>query len=87
MNISILYRPNSEHERLVLDYQRDFKQRSARDIELVSLDTVEGDELAKIYGVDVYPTIIVRDDEGVLQHMWQGDTLPLMDEVLAYAIA
>lgn len=87
MNISILYRPNSEHERLVLDYQRDFKQRSSRDIELVSLDTVEGDELAKIYGVDVYPTIIVRDDEGVLQHMWQGDTLPLMDEVLAYAIA
>lgn len=86
MNVSILYRPNSEHERSVLTFQHDFKQQNGHDVNMVSLDTVEGDETARLYGILDYPAIIVTANDGMLQKLWQGSSLPLMDEVLSYAI-
>jgi hypothetical protein len=47
MKIVVLYRPNSEQEGKVLDFTRDYKQLRNRELNLVSLDTVEGDNMAK----------------------------------------
>lgn len=87
MKIVALYRPNTDHERTVTDYQRDFLQRTGQEIELVSLDTVEGSDMARLYDVTSYPALLAVTDEGVLKQMWQSELLPLMDEVQAYTLA
>lgn len=84
MKVVILYRPNSEHDTLVQDFLRDYKRRTNKDLELMSLDTREGAEMARLYDVVDYPAIIAREDDGHLQQMWQGEKLPLIDEVSYY---
>lgn len=85
MNVVVLYRPNSEHERAVLDFEHNFTHQTEKDIDLVSLDTIEGDEMARMYDVTQYPAVIARDSEGKLLKLWQGGTLPLINEVSYYA--
>jgi len=85
MNVVVLYHPNSEHARAVLDFERDFDHQTGRKIELVSLETVEGSELAKLYDVTQYPAVVARDDSGKLLKLWQGGILPLINEVSYYA--
>jgi hypothetical protein len=86
MKIIALYRPNTDHERTVTDYQRDFKHHTGHDIELVSLDAVEGDGMAKLYDVTSYPAVLAVTDEGVLKQLWQGEVMPLMNDVQAYLL-
>lgn len=86
MRIVILYHPNQEFAGLAEDFKRDFEARHQdRKAELVSLETVEGAELAKLYDVVRYPAILVIAEGGGLQKMWQDRPWPLMDEVSAYA--
>jgi hypothetical protein len=84
MKVVVLYRPKSEHEGKVLDYARDYKQLKHREFSLLSLDTVEGDSLAKLYDIVQYPAFLAIKDDGQLEQMWQGETLPLMNELDYY---
>jgi len=65
----------------VQDYLREYHARTGKDIELVSLDTREGTDMARLYGIMDYPGILALEDDGELQQMWQGKQLPLIDEV------
>jgi hypothetical protein len=85
MRIIALYHPKSDHEGLVMDYARDYKGRTGVDLELVSLETEEGAEMARLYGVTVYPALLAIQNDGHLQQVWQGQVLPLMSEVEAYS--
>lgn len=87
MKVTVLYYPNSESARSVLTFQADYKMRTGQDIELVSLDTVNGSETAKTYDITSYPAILVTGEDGKLQNLWQGDQLPLIDEVNGYVLA
>lgn len=80
MKAFILYRPNSEHELAVSDFVRDFARFTQNEIELISLDTVEGADKARLYDVTQYPAVVATDDSGVMQRLWQG-TMPLMNEL------
>jgi len=82
--IHILYRPNSEHDARVSGYVREYHARTGRDIELVSLDTKEGAEMARLYGVVDYPAVLAVQPDGQLGHLWQGTMLPLIDEVSSF---
>lgn len=86
MKVLVLYRPESEHSRLVEEYIHEFNYRHP-DIKLttVNIDTRDGAALASLYDVVRYPSLIVTTDDGVIQRCWMGDVLPLMDEVLSYA--
>lgn len=87
MRTVILYHPNAEFAGLVEDYKRDFEQRHPdRKVELVSLDEVKGDEMAKLYDVVRYPAILVIANDGQLQKLWQDQPFPLMDEVASYSM-
>jgi len=86
MKIIALFRPNTDHERTVLDYQRDFEQHTGKKIELVSLDTIDGDSMAKLYDVVNYPAILAITDTGILKELWQSEHLPLMNDVQAYLL-
>ena len=86
MKVLILYRPNSEHERVIEDFIREYQQRHHSDrLEVLSLDTREGSATATLYDVVQYPAILVLQTDGYVQKIWQGGSLPLMDEVASYA--
>lgn len=86
MKVIVLYRPNSEHSRVVESYIRDLQAvHSIPKIEIVSLDTREGSATASLYDIVQYPAFLVVQNDGYAQKVWQGDNLPLMDEVVSYA--
>jgi hypothetical protein len=86
MKAIILYHPKSDHGGVVEDYARDFKRlKEGKEIELVSLETVEGSTLAKLYDITRYPAALALADDGSLIDAWQGEQLPLMVDLEAYA--
>jgi hypothetical protein len=86
MKVLVLYRPNSEHGRLIEEFIHDF-QHTHRDerLEVLNIDTREGTAMASLYDVMRYPAILVIQADGYLQRSWEGDELPLMNEVASYA--
>lgn len=88
MKVLILYRPDSEHARLVEEFIREYRQRHVSDqLEVLNIDTREGGATATLYDIMQYPAILVVQVDGNVQKVWQGDSLPLMDEVASYAQA
>jgi len=89
MNVLVLYRPNTEYRSAVDEFVRSFQQRAADayKIELLSVDTREGSVKAQLYDVMQFPAVLVVDDQGLMQQMWVGENLPLIDEVIAYSRA
>jgi hypothetical protein len=85
MRTLILYHPQSDHVGLVQNYVQDYIRFKGKVIELVSLETREGADLAKLYDVTSYPAVLVIEQDGHLMHTWQNGLLPLMDELSAYA--
>lgn len=86
MRTVILYHPNSEFAGMSEDFKRDYERRHyGRQIELVSLEEVEGAEMAKLYDVVRYPAILALKDDGSLLKLWQDRPWPPLDEVAAYA--
>lgn len=86
MKVLILYRPNSEHSRIVEEFVHDYKvSYPDSTLELVSLDTREGSSTAALYDVVQYPAILVLQANGSLQKIWEGSTLPQFDEVASYS--
>lgn len=86
MKVVILYRPNSEHARMTEDYIREYRTRNpSSNLEILSLDTVDGSAKAELYDVVYYPAILALQPDGTPQKIWQGATLPLMDEVASFA--
>jgi len=84
--VLILYRPASEHGRLIEEFIHDYQSRhNSGHLEVLNIDTREGSATASLYDVMQYPAILVLQMDGYAQKIWQGDSLPLLDEVAAYA--
>lgn len=80
----MLYRPNSEFARMVEQYVTDFRRQKGRDIELIDIDSREGASVAALHGATQYPCLLVLREDGQQLQIWQGSTLPLMNELLGY---
>jgi hypothetical protein len=88
MRLLILYRPDSEHRRMIEEFVHEYQLRhQPRHLEVMSVDTREGSATASLYDVMQYPAILVLQNDGFVQQMWQGEQLPRMEEVAAYATA
>ncbi len=86
MKVVVLYRPNSEYSRMAEDFANEFQRRSwGRKVELVSLDTRDGAATASLYDIVRYPAILAIKDDGQLVKNWEGDPMPLFNEVAAYS--
>jgi hypothetical protein len=86
MKLLILYRPNSEHARLVEEYVQEFQRRHRETrVETANIDSRDGMATATLYDVVEYPAILALEDDGYAQKIWQGSNLPLMEEVASYA--
>lgn len=84
MKVIALYHPNSEWARNVEDYARDFEHQRGKKVELLSLSVREGSVMASLYDVTRYPALIALRDNGEMLALWQGEQLPLMNEVAGY---
>jgi hypothetical protein len=81
----MLYRPNSEGAGKAEDYTIEYSRRHpGRSIEMISVDSPEGVEKARIYGITNYPAILAVSDDGGLLQVWQDEHLPLMNEIDFY---
>lgn len=81
MKVIALYRPDSEFARIVEDYVRDYERKSGFVIELLSLDTADGSDMARLYDIVRYPALLALRDDAQLIQSWQGEMLPLMSEL------
>ncbi|MDZ7744298.1 MAG: hypothetical protein U5K77_00850 [Candidatus Saccharibacteria bacterium] len=85
MKLLVIYRPVSEYARKVDEFVGMFKRLHPQTkIEMVSLDTREGSATASIYDIVQYPALLALRDDGSTLKVWQGEDLPLMDEVASY---
>lgn len=85
MKVIVVYKPDSEHARAVTDWLRDFSRQTGKILEEVNPDTKEGTQICRNYDIVEYPTIVAFDNNGVLQNMWRGATLPTISEVSYYS--
>jgi len=87
MRIILLYRPHSEFARRTEGYIADFERfHPGKTIEVHDVDSQHGSELARLYGVMEYPTVVAVKDDGQMQQMWEGlEKLPLMNDLAYYA--
>lgn len=81
MKVAVLYRSNSEHERLVLDFERDFEYRTGRSFKKYDVNTRDGWAMASLYDIMQYPCVLALADDGQMLQMWQGSNLPLVSEI------
>lgn len=85
MRVVVLYHQNNEHTGAVEDYIKDFHaQHPEHEIEPVSLETRDGADMARLYGVVRYPAILALGSDGGLMQLWQDEHLPLINEVDFY---
>lgn len=84
MKAMIFYRPNSEHEITVQEYVRDFARHTGKELPVVDMNTREGTDLAQLYDVVKFPSIVAVDDQGRMLQSWSSDMLPRFDEVSFY---
>lgn len=82
MVLVALYRFNSEQARPVSEFLEMLRRRyPGRAVVELDIETRDGAAEATLYGVVQYPALIVRSLDGHIQGMWEGDSLPLIDEV------
>lgn len=84
MKVTVLYRSNSEQERTVLDFERDFLHQTGQHLELYDLNTRDGWSMAALYDVVQYPAVLAMTVDGQLLQMWQGENMPRINEVSYY---
>jgi len=88
MRVVFLYHPDSDQAGRVMDYAREYTRRHPEiEPEMLSLETLEGSDMAKLYAVTNYPAILAISHDGRLQQLWQEERLPLMQDLDAYAYA
>lgn len=87
MRIIVLFRPNSENSRKVEDYISDFERfHPGEKLEVTDVDSPEGVDLMRIYGITDHPCILALSNEGHMQQMWQGvDKMPTMNDLIYYS--
>lgn len=85
MKVVILYRLSSEHARAVETFIHDFKRLHPNTkVEPINLDSRDGIAMAALYDITRFPAILSIATNGMLIKHWEGETLPLMDEVAAH---
>ena len=85
MKVLVLYRDNSDHSRAVTDFARDFEHQTQKKVELVDMDSREGDQKAQLYDITHFPAVVAVKDDGQLLKTWNEDLLPRIQEVSYYA--
>lgn len=84
MKLLVLYRPNSEHARVVENFVKEFQSRTSQEVEVIDVDSRDGVHKVEVYDAMQHPCVLVTTDGGQPQKMWSGTPLPLVNDVLGF---
>jgi hypothetical protein len=87
MKVLVLYRPDSEYASSVESFMRDLRKDynlTDHDLKVLNYDSRDGAATASIYDIMTQPAILVTGDDGSYIKHWEGNDLPLMQEVIGY---
>ena len=80
----IFYRPASEHEREIAEFQRRLEQKRVP-YQLVDLNTRDGAAKAQTYGIMQFPAVLAaRESDGQSLQIWTG-LMPTISDAERYA--
>ena len=85
MRVVVVIKEERDYSRNVDTFMTDFYRQTGRQLEMLDPDTGEGDSFCRTYDIVEYPTIVAIGNDGQMQNMWSGATLPTIDEVSYYA--
>lgn len=85
MRVVVIYKKETESERTVLDFLRDFEYQTGHVLETMDPDSSDGSRFCEAYDIVEYPSIIVLSDDSRVQNYWRGVPLPTISEVSYYA--
>ena len=83
MKVYMLYRSRTESEVAVDNYLRLFADRQKASVELMDVDSRQGDGLGRLYAIMSYPSVVVVTDDGQQVELWHGK-LPTVAELTPY---
>ncbi len=85
MKAILIYDLNSDKTRISEEYVEGFNRLHPDYlINLQDKNNKESDNLITLYGIYMFPALIIIREDGQLIKFWQDETLPLYDEVFAY---
>lgn len=88
MKLVVINKENSDRARSVYEFLELFSRKYPdKEVEVLEAESKEGAIEASLYGAVDYPAFIVKDNSGVMISMWQGQALPLIDEIAGYLVA
>ena len=84
MRLICIFREGEDYSRSVNEWLENFRRQTGREIEVMNPD--EETAFCETYDIVEYPTIIALEDDGKVGASWSGKDLPLMNDVLFYAL-
>jgi hypothetical protein len=84
MRVVCVYKDKQDYTRSVTEWLENFRRQTGRELETMDPDKNPG--FCEAYDIVEYPTFIAIDNSGNVHATWKGRELPLINEVLYYAI-
>lgn len=85
MRTVVVTKDNMDYSRAVDTFLGDFQRQTGRALEVIDPDSLDGNSFCRAYDIVEYPTVIALSDDGRVQNMWAGNSLPTISEVSYYA--
>ena len=87
MKIVVFSREGRDYSRSVTEFVEMFKRKyPSQSVVVKDPDTKESTSMLTALGVNQYPAVVVMTEDNRATQLWQGEPLPLSDEVAAFAI-
>lgn len=84
MRVVAVWRNNTDYARTMITFLEDFARQTGHTIEELDPDTREGELFCRAYDIVEYPSVVALSDDGQMQQLWKGTTLPTISEVSYY---
>lgn len=84
MRVVAVYKDNMDYTRSIDTFMDDFARQTGHTLERLDPESREGDLFCRTYDIVEYPTIIALSNDGQMQNIWTGSTLPTISEVSYY---
>ena len=85
VRVLVLTREATDYARAVDTFVSDFARQTGRQLEVIDADSKQADAFIQTYDILEFPAIVALSDDGQMQNMWLGPTLPTISEVSYYA--
>lgn len=84
MRVVVVTKRERDYSRSVDMFLEDFARQTGRVLEVLDPDSGEGEQFCRAYDIVEYPSVIALSNDGQVQNLWAGTSLPTISEVSYY---